>query len=88
MDAFATSRPTSLRRRIGFASDVRSVLLRLADRVRSESAGTSAASPTYSPLAVGILIRAGVSVRNFCRLVRNGADDAELMRYCMEGARN
>jgi hypothetical protein len=87
MNALAMSGAMPLRRGYGPVFDVRASLVRLAERVRSESAGATVAPPTYSPLAVGLLIRAGVSVQRFYRLVRSGADDAEVLRFCAECGR-
>ena len=56
-------------------------LARLADKVRAGHAGTEGEYIAYCGLSTGFLDRAGVSVDDFDKLIRDGASDAELMRY-------
>ncbi|HWT05440.1 MAG TPA: DUF5069 domain-containing protein [Xanthomonadales bacterium] len=56
-------------------------LARLADKVRAGHAGTGGEYTAYCGLSTGFLDRAGVSVDDFNRLIRDGASDAELARY-------
>ncbi|HTV73059.1 MAG TPA: DUF5069 domain-containing protein [Candidatus Acidoferrales bacterium] len=54
---------------------------RLADKVRAEHAGTSGDYVAYCGLSTGFLDRADVRAEEFDRLIREGADDAALVRY-------
>jgi Domain of unknown function (DUF5069) len=56
-------------------------LARLADKVRADHAGTEGEYIAYCGLSTGFLDRAGVSVDDFDKLVRDGSSDADLMRY-------
>jgi hypothetical protein len=56
-------------------------LARLADKVRADHAGTEGEYIAYCGLSTGFLDRAGVSVDDFDKLIRDGATDADLTRY-------
>jgi hypothetical protein len=56
-------------------------LARLADKARADHAGTAGEYVAYCPLSMGFLDRAGVSEHDFDKLVRDGASDADLVRY-------
>ena len=56
-------------------------LARIADKVRADHAGTPGEYIAYCGLSTGFLDRAGVSVEDFDQLIRNGAGDADLVRY-------
>ena len=56
-------------------------LARLADKVRADHAGTEGEYIAYCGLSTGFLDRAGVSVDDFDKLIRDGASDAELTKY-------
>lgn len=56
-------------------------LARLADKARAEQAATPGEYVAYCPLSTGFLDAAGVSPEDFKRLVRDGATDADLVRY-------
>jgi len=56
-------------------------LARLADKVRSDHAGTAGEYIAYCGLSKGFLLRAGVSVDDFDKLIRDGASDADLTTY-------
>ncbi len=56
-------------------------LARLADKARAEQAGTEAEYVAYCRLTQGFLQAAGVSDEDFEQLVRNGASDADLVKY-------
>ena len=56
-------------------------LARLADKVRSEHAGTNGEYTAYCPLSMGFLERAGVTRETFDALVDQGADDEKLVTY-------
>jgi len=56
-------------------------LARLADKVRADHAGTQGEYIAYCGLSTGFLDRAGVSVDDFDKLIRDGAADADLTRY-------
>jgi hypothetical protein len=56
-------------------------LARLADKVRSDHAGTAGEYIAYCGLSTGFLDRAGVSVDDFDKLIRDGATDADLTAY-------
>ena len=56
-------------------------LARLADKVRADHAGTPGEYIAYCGLSTGFLDRAGVSVDDFDQQIRDGATDADLVRY-------
>jgi hypothetical protein len=56
-------------------------LARLADKARSHHAGTVGEYIAYCGLSNGFLLRAGVSVDDFDKLIRDGASDADLTAY-------
>jgi hypothetical protein len=56
-------------------------LARLADKVRADHAGTEGEYIAYCGLSTGFLDRSGVSVDDFDKLVRDGASDADLVKY-------
>jgi len=56
-------------------------LARLADKVRADHAGTEGEYIAYCGLSTGFLDRAGVSVDDFDKLIRDGASDPDLTRY-------
>jgi hypothetical protein len=56
-------------------------LARLADKVRADHAGTAGEYVAYCGLSTGFLERAGVPAEDFDRLIRDGAADADLVRY-------
>jgi hypothetical protein len=56
-------------------------LLRLADKVRADHAGTAGEYIAYCGLSMGFLDRAGVSKETFDDLVSQGATDAQLQKY-------
>jgi uncharacterized protein DUF5069 len=56
-------------------------LARLADKVRADHAGTEGEYIAYCGLSTGFLDRAGVSVDDFDKLIRDGASDADLTTY-------
>ena len=56
-------------------------LARLADKVRADHAGTVGEYIAYCGLSTGFLDRAGVSVDDFDKLVREDASDEDLTRY-------
>src|ERR1700736_934046 len=56
-------------------------LARLADKVRADHAGTQGEYIAYCGLSTGFLDRAGVSVDDFDKLIRDGATDADLTKY-------
>jgi hypothetical protein len=56
-------------------------LARLADKVRGDHAGTAGEYIAYCGLSKGFLLRAGVPVDDFDKLIRDGASDADLATY-------
>ena len=56
-------------------------LARLADKVRADHAGTAGEYIAYCGLSTGFLDRAGISVDDFDKLIRDGASDADLVKY-------
>ncbi len=56
-------------------------LARIADKVRADHAGTEGEYIAYCGLSTGFLDRAGVSVDDFDKLIRDGASDADLTKY-------
>jgi hypothetical protein len=56
-------------------------LARLADKVRADHAGTEGAYVAYCGLSTGFLDRAGVTVDDFDKLIRDGASDADLTKF-------
>lgn len=56
-------------------------LARLADKVRADRAGTNGEYTAYCVISQGFLERAGVSVHDFDKLIREGASDAALVSY-------
>lgn len=54
---------------------------RIADKARAEDAGTGGAYIAYCGLSKGFLTRAGVTVDDFDKLIRDGKSDAELVAY-------
>ena len=56
-------------------------LARLADKVRADHAGTEGEYIAYCGLSTGFLDRAGVSVDDFDKLIRDGASDADLTKH-------
>jgi len=56
-------------------------LARLADKVRADHAGTAGEYIAYCGLSKGFLERAGVAQSDFDLFVRNGASDADLVRF-------
>lgn len=56
-------------------------LLRLADKVRADHAGTAGEYIAYCGLSMGFLERAGVSKEAFDDLITDGATDADLQKY-------
>ncbi len=54
---------------------------RLTDKVRADHAGTAGEYLAYCPLSMGFLERTGVSKEQFDTLIRDGASDADLMKY-------
>jgi hypothetical protein len=56
-------------------------LARLADKVRSDHAGTAGEYIAYCGLSKGFLLRTGVSVDDFDKLIRDGASDEDLTTY-------
>ncbi|HEY8297290.1 MAG TPA: DUF5069 domain-containing protein [Candidatus Baltobacteraceae bacterium] len=56
-------------------------LARLADKVRAEHAGLEGEYIAYCGLSTGFLDRAGVSVADFDKLIRDGASDSDLADY-------
>ncbi|MGD0473875.1 MAG: DUF5069 domain-containing protein [Candidatus Velthaea sp.] len=72
-----TAVPRSGRERLGNYT----WLARLADKARADEAGTAGEYIAYCGLSTGFLDRAGVSVAEFQTLIRDGASDADLVRY-------
>jgi hypothetical protein len=72
-----TAPPRSRRERLGRYT----WLARLADKARADHAGTPGEYIAYCGLSTGFLQRAGVTVGDFDKLIRNGASDSELVRY-------
>lgn len=56
-------------------------LARLADKVRSDHAGTAGEYMAYCGLSMGFLDRAGVSREVFDALIAGGASDEQLVKY-------
>ncbi len=56
-------------------------LARLADKVRAQHAGTADGYIAYCGLSMGFLRAAGIARDAFDRLVREGANDDDLVRY-------
>jgi hypothetical protein len=56
-------------------------LARLADKARADHAGTAGDYVAYCPLSMGFLDQAGVTKHDFDKLIRDGASDADLVRY-------
>jgi uncharacterized protein DUF5069 len=56
-------------------------LARIADKVRADHAGTAGEYIAYCGLSTGFLDRAGISVDEFDKLIRDGATDDDLVRY-------
>jgi hypothetical protein len=56
-------------------------LARLADKVRADHAGLQGEYIAYCGLSTGFLDRAGVSVDDFDKAIREGASDSDLTRY-------
>jgi hypothetical protein len=54
---------------------------RLADKARAEDAGTGGEYIAYCGLSKGFLTRAGVSVDDFDKLIRDGKSDGQLVAY-------
>jgi hypothetical protein len=73
----ATTPPRSGREMLGRYS----WLARLADKVRADHAGTQGEYIAYCGLSTGFLDAAGVTKRDFDKLIRNGASDADLVSY-------
>jgi hypothetical protein len=72
-----TAFPRSGRERLGGYT----WLARLADKARAEQAGTGGDYIAYCGLSTGFLDRAGVSVDEFKTLIRDGASDADVVKY-------
>ena len=73
----STTPPRSGREKLGHYA----WLARLADKVRSDHAGTAGDYIAYCGLSQGFLMRTGVSKEDFDKLIRDGASDADLVRY-------
>jgi hypothetical protein len=56
-------------------------LARLADKARADASGKAGDYIAYCALSLGFLSRAGVTRRDFDKLVRSGASDDELVAY-------
>ena len=56
-------------------------LARLADKARADHAGTEGEYIAYCGLSTGFLDRAGVSVDDFDKLIRDNATDTDLTKY-------
>ncbi len=63
-------------------------LVRLADKVRADHAGTVGEYIAYCGLSTGFLDRAGVTVKDFDKLIRDGATDTDLAKYFDEHVSN
>jgi Domain of unknown function (DUF5069) len=56
-------------------------LARLADKARAANAGRAGEYVAYCPLSMGFLDQAGVTQEQFEKLVHDGANDDDFVRY-------